>query len=253
MRFLMGRHFSGGSVLDIGAHRGEYSFWMHQHFAEGTRVVAFEPQPELAEFLGEFKESFHLERLDVAPVGLSSHSGSLPMHRQRDSWEAASFDVYCDENETTEVLDVPVTTIDEYLDEHPELRPVRFIKCDVEYHEADVLDGARRTLREDRPEILVEWSTPRRSYRERMFSMAQELGYAIFQFEYGKLVPCTSVERRSPPSWELGGNYLLLPSGRPDGASDCARFTSSEVVATLGERHAEGCLGPFDDAGVKHF
>ena len=31
-KFVLGRHFDGGSVLDIGAHRGEYSYWLHNHF-----------------------------------------------------------------------------------------------------------------------------------------------------------------------------------------------------------------------------
>jgi FkbM family methyltransferase len=215
MRYLLGRQFSGGSVLDIGAHRGEYSYWMHQHFGDDTRVVAFEPQPELAEFLGEFKESFHLDRMQVAPVGLSSQSGSLRMHRPRTKWNAATVDEFCYDDDHTEVFDVPVTTIDEYLDAHPELRPVRFIKCDVETHEAEVLAGAERTLREDRPEILVEWSTPRKAYRDRMYRLAQRLGYAIFQFECGRLAPCTSAERHGPPSWELGADYVLLPCGTP--------------------------------------
>jgi hypothetical protein len=39
----------------------------------------------------------------------------------------------------------------------------------------------------------------------------QRLGYAIFQFEFGRLVPCTSAERHSPPSWELGANYVFRP------------------------------------------
>ncbi len=215
LRFLLTRHFSGGSVLDIGAHRGEYSYWMHHHFREGTRVVAFEPQPELAEYLTDFKQSFHLERMQIAPVGLSSHSGSLRMHRPRRHWNSATLDEFCFDDDDTEVFDVPVMTIDEYVDAHPELRPVRFIKCNVETHEAEVLAGAERTLREDRPQVLVEWSTPRKAYRERMFRLAQQLGYAIFQFEYGRLTPCTSAERHSPPSWELGGNYVLLPSGAP--------------------------------------
>jgi hypothetical protein len=104
-----------------------------------------------------------------------------------------------------------VTTLDEYLAEHTELRPVRFIKCDVEYHEADVLSGAERTLLDDRPELLVEWSTPRRAYRERLFRLMERLSYAILQFEYGRLVPCTTAERHAPPSWELGANYVFLP------------------------------------------
>jgi FkbM family methyltransferase len=210
LRYLLGRQIEGGSVFDIGAHRGVYSYWMHRRFA-GTRVVAFEPQPELAEHLAKFKAAFRLERLMIEPVGLSSQSGTLEMRRPRTRWGAATVDQFCYDDDQTDVFDVPVTTIDEYVAQHPELRPVRFIKCDVECHEAEVLAGAERTLREDRPEIILEWSTPRRAYRERMFRLAQQLSYAIFQFEYGRLARCTTPERHCPPSWELGPNYLLLP------------------------------------------
>jgi FkbM family methyltransferase len=219
LRYVLSRPFTGGSVLDIGAHRGEFSYWMHNRFPEGTRVVAFEPQPELASYLGEFKKSLNLDRLSIESVGLSSRSGKLPMRRPRTTWRAATVDDLRGDQPDAEVFEVPVTTVDEYVASHPELRPVKLIKCDVEYHEAEVLAGAERTLREDRPQILVEWSTPRRAYRERLFRLAKQLGYAIFQFEYGQLVPCTTAERRCPPSWELGGNYLLLPCGAPESAA----------------------------------
>ncbi len=211
MRYVLGRDFQGGSVFDIGAHRGVYSYWMHRRFRDGTRVVAFEPQAELVRFLADFKQAFRLERMLIVPFGLSSRGGTLRMRRPRRHWGAATFDEFCFHDSQFESFDVSVTTIDDYVAEHPELRPVRFIKCDVEYHEAEVLAGAERTLREDRPELLVEWSTPRRSYRERLFRLAQRLNYAIYQFEYGRLVPCTVVERHGPPSWELGPNYLFLP------------------------------------------
>ena len=211
LRYLLGRQFQGGSVFDIGAHRGVYSYWMHRRFNDGTRVVAFEPQPELVRHLTDFKQSFQLNRLMIEPIGLSSQSGSLEMRRPRNHWGAATVDQFCCDDDQTEVFEVPVTTIDEYVAEHPELRPVRFIKCDVECHEAEVLAGAARTLREDRPEIIIEWSTPRRAYRERMLRLAQQLSYAIFQFEYGRLTRCTGAERHCPPSWELGAHYLMLP------------------------------------------
>jgi FkbM family methyltransferase len=210
LRFLFDRKYKGGSVLDVGGHRGEYSYWLHQRFRD-AQIVTFEPQPELVIFLNDFKKAFHLDRMTVAPVGLSSQSGKLRMHRPRSRWDAATVDEFCFDDAETEVFDVPVTTIDEYVAEHPELRPVRFIKCDVEFHEADVLAGAERTLREDRPELLVEWSTPRRAYRERLFKFTKQLEYKMFQFESGRLAPCVSAERHSPPSWELGPNYVLMP------------------------------------------
>lgn len=211
LRFLLRRRISGGSAFDIGAHRGVYSYWMHRRFHDGTQVVAFEPQPELARHLTQLKHAFRLDRMRIEPIGLSSASGTLAMRRPRHHWGAATVDEYCHSDNHTEAFDVPVTTIDAYVAQHPELRPVRFIKCDVEYHEAEVLAGAARTLREDRPELIVEWSSPRRAYRERLFRLAQQANYAVFQFEYGRLTRCTTAERRCPPSWELGPNYVLLP------------------------------------------
>jgi FkbM family methyltransferase len=210
LRFVLGRQYREGSVLDIGAHRGEYSYWLHRQFRD-SHIVAFEPQPELVKCLAGFKQAFHLGRLSIEPSGLSSHSGMMRMHRPRSRWHAATFDEYCYDDDETDVFDVAVTTVDQYVAEHPQLRPVRFIKCDVEYHEAEVLAGAERTLREDRPELLVEWSTPRRAYRERLYGLVQRLGYTIYQFERGRLRPCTTAERHMPPSWDLGPNYVLLP------------------------------------------
>jgi FkbM family methyltransferase len=184
---------------------------MHCRFAHDTKVVAFEPQPELALFLADFKQAFRLERMQIAAVGLSSRAGTMRLRRPPHHWGAATLDEFSFAGMPAETFDVPVTTIDTYRSEHPELQPVRFIKCDVEYHEADVLAGAEQTLREDRPELLVEWATPRRAYRERLFQLMQRLSYAIYQFEYGRLVPCTTAERHGPPSWELGPNYLFVP------------------------------------------
>jgi FkbM family methyltransferase len=210
VHYLLHRPISGGSMFDIGAHRGVYSYWMHRQFRD-SQIIAFEPQWELVRHLTRLKRAFRLDRLTVEAVGLSSQSGTLQMRRPRNHWAAATVDEYCHNDRHTEAFDVPVMTIDEYVAQRPELRPVRFIKCDVEYHEADVLAGAARVLREDRPELLVAWSSPRRAYRERMFRLAQQMSYSIFQFEYGKLTRCTTAERRCPPSWELGANYVLLP------------------------------------------
>jgi FkbM family methyltransferase len=211
LRYLMSRRFDGGSAFDIGAHRGVYSYWMHRRFGAGTRIVAFEPQPELVEYLSDFKQAFRLDRLHIESLALSSHSGTLELHRPKGHWAAATVDDLSYDGAEADIFDVPATTIDEYVAQHPELRPVRFIKCGVEFHEAEVLAGAARTLREDRPEILLEWTTPRRAYRERMYRLAQQLSYAIYQFEYGRITRCAGPERHLPPSWELGPNYLLLP------------------------------------------
>jgi FkbM family methyltransferase len=193
---------------------------MHRRF-RGLPVVAFEPQPELIEFLSDLKKTFHLERLVIAPVGLSSCSGTLRLHRESNHWGGATVDrsSYDFKDADRDVFDVPITTIDDYLSKHPELRPVRFIKCDVEYHEDEVIAGAERTLLEDRPELIVEWTIPDNDRRRYLFARLQKLNYSIFQFEFGRLTICNSAERDAPHSWKLSGNYLLLPRERATSAA----------------------------------
>jgi FkbM family methyltransferase len=213
MDFLLGHSFSGGTVLDIGAHRGVWSYWLHRAFPS-CQIVAFEPQPELVDYLAEFRSAFQLRRLTVVPMGLSSRGGVLEMRRPRQHWGAATvqwLDHPAGVAPDLETFQVPVTTLDRYLAEHGGLRPVRLVKCDVEGHEADVLAGARRTLREDRPVLLVEWSTRDAARRQELFSLVTGLDYRVLQFERGRLTPCTSALRPSRPSWELGANYVLLP------------------------------------------
>ena len=41
----------GDTVLDIGAHKGSYLYWLRQAVGESGRVFAFEPQPALATYL----------------------------------------------------------------------------------------------------------------------------------------------------------------------------------------------------------
>jgi len=213
MNFLLGRSVGGGTVLDIGANRGVWSYWLHRAFP-GSRVVAFEPQPELVDYLAEFKKAFRLRRLSIVPQGLSSRDDVLVMHRPRQHWGAAtleSLDDGLDAAIDMETFRVPVTTLDSYLADHAELRPVRLVKCDVEGHEADVLAGAERMLRADRPVLLVEWTTHDTARRQELFSLMTDLDYRIMQFERGRLTPCISAECRGQPSWELGANYVFLP------------------------------------------
>jgi FkbM family methyltransferase len=217
MDFLLRRTVSGGSVLDIGANRGVWSYWLHRAYPS-SRIVAFEPQPELADYLAEFKTAFRLERLTIVPMGLSSRDDVLEMCRPRKHWGAATVETlegYVGTDVKVETLRVPVTTLDRYLAEHAELRPVRLVKCDVERHEADVLAGAQRTLREDRPVMLVEWSAYDAARRRELMALVGGLDYRVLQFKRGRLVPCADAERVCGPSRELGANYVFLPREQP--------------------------------------
>lgn len=213
LRYMLGCSFPlGGSVLDVGANRGIYSYWMHKHFSTARHVVAFEPQAELVAHLEELKAAFRLERLLIAPVALSSASGSRVLRRPQRHWGGATFDDRTTFQDSVEAIPVAVTTLDDYLACRPDLRPVRFIKCDVQNHEADVLKGAANVLQEDQPELLLEWADNDESRREALFDLLTSLNYRSYRFIDGALRPEKSAMRhRGPTNWE---NYLFLPASR---------------------------------------
>lgn len=48
IRYLLATLRPGRMALDIGAHKGAYSYWMSKAVGPWGEVIAFEPQPELA-------------------------------------------------------------------------------------------------------------------------------------------------------------------------------------------------------------
>lgn len=139
------------TALDIGARRGVYSIYLSRAVGPGGRVVAFEAQPELGEYLAAVKESFRLDNLTVVNTGLSSQQAMLLMRRSAPGSGAASFHGWADEGQ--QEIDVPVVKLDDYDDAH-EIGPVHFIRCSVQRHEFDVFSGAARLLARDKPTLL---------------------------------------------------------------------------------------------------
>jgi FkbM family methyltransferase len=204
--FLLSRDLRGGTLVDIGANRGIYSYWMHRLAGPQGHVVAFEPQPELVDYLHDLKTAFGLRRLSIVDVGLSSCPGRRELSRPVQHWGAATLEPH--HHEDVERLAVDVMTLDDYFLESP-LRPLRFIKCDVEGHEAEVFLGGRRVLSEDRPDLLFEGHDCK--LRDgALFSWLDELGYDGFFFVNGRLVPVTqyALLRSTIPKRYL--NYVFL-------------------------------------------
>jgi hypothetical protein len=136
--------------------------------------------------------------LKIVPCGLSSQCDQLTLCRPQLHWGAASFSDFSSSDERVETPNLPVTTLDDFLDAHLQLRPVRYIKCDVQSHEAAVMKGASRVLSEDRPEILMEWGDWDCARREELFGLFQEMDYRAYRLQHGRL------EGLIPPSVQAG-------------------------------------------------
>jgi FkbM family methyltransferase len=215
--YLLDRDLVGKTVVDVGAHRGIYSYWMHHHVGPEGQVFAFEPQPELNSYLQGLKKSFGLSNLEIEPMGLSSKPGELILRRPHDHWGGASFSRFQNVSEDIDLIPVHVTTLDRYFARHP-ARPISFIKCDVEEHELEVFRGGRQILSEDRPQLLFECLTAHRP-NVAVFTYLQTVGYRGFCFGPSGLAPVEDYcELRSQIHKRARKDFVFVPQERAQGA-----------------------------------
>jgi FkbM family methyltransferase len=175
IRFLLDLNLTGKTVIDIGANRGIYSYWMSKKVGPEGKVIAFEPQPELETHLLEFKSSFKLGNLFIIRKGLSSRTGSQNLFRSEPGSGGASLNK-SQASDEWKAIPVSVTTLDSYYDE---FMNVAFIKCDVEGHEQDVFKGGRQLLERDKPCLLFECHRDE-AKKQNLFSYLISLGYDGF-------------------------------------------------------------------------
>jgi FkbM family methyltransferase len=140
---------SDAIAIDVGASDGAYTI----HLAErAKRVIAFEAQPRQAARLEAMARANSLS-VEVEPVALSDHSGSVTLRIPRDDLGRATIEGMNGLDDLTDVEQIEVRTrrLDDY-----QLDAVGFIKIDVEGHELAVLRGGEQTLRRCAPVLLVE-------------------------------------------------------------------------------------------------
>jgi len=206
--YLLSRNLRDATIVDIGANRGVYSYWMHRAVGPGGHVIAFEPQPELVQYLHDLKRTFRLRTLTIEQLALSSSAGECELTRPRDHWGAASLGTPMTTVTEADRFTVRTTTLDEYFANHP-LRPLRFMKIDIEGHEHDCFLGGQNILREDQPELLFE------CYDEKfsdVFPLLESLGYTGRYFFDGQLHPIATLDkhRASIPHTHL--NLVFSPA-----------------------------------------
>jgi FkbM family methyltransferase len=143
----------GSVILDVGANVGVLSMFMARWAQPRGQVHAFEPNPISKQVLIDHLRLNKLSnRVTVCPVALSDVEGVTAFFAADTSGKSSLSNANMGLD--AKQIQVPVTTIDAYCSSQ-NIRP-SLIKIDVEGFEFSVLNGARNTLREFRPSVLVE-------------------------------------------------------------------------------------------------
>lgn len=166
--------------IDIGANKGIYAYFLSQL---SRHVFAYEPNPELAEFLVKAVGS----KVSVYPIALSNQEGTatltVPIVDTFEYDQLGSLKQQ-DLSEKMKTFTVPLKRLDDQ--EHSN---VGFVKIDVEGHEEAVIDGAIDLITKQRPILMVEIEQKHHSDQDitDIFSKILTLGYEGFFFLNGTL------------------------------------------------------------------
>src|SRR3954463_7393290 len=122
IRFLRRCLRRGQVAVDIGCHKGAYTYWMRRSVGPIGAVYAFEPQPRQVTYLREAFSAMSYDNVELVPMAVSDKSGQLPLYTPIVSTPFASLEPRSESGAgdprttpTTHTTLAEVTTLDEFF------------------------------------------------------------------------------------------------------------------------------------------
>jgi FkbM family methyltransferase len=192
IHFVRGLLKPGDTAIDVGGHIGFFTMHMAAAVGPEGRVYAFEPLDSNADLLERsIAENGFGDRIRFQRAAVGEASGTATLTFPAETLNSGG--AYLLREGTAQLAgnrtqEVPLVALDALNIR----RPVRFIKMDVEGAEPQVLRGAERLLREDRPTILSELH-PTQLERasgvtaDEFLAQTRALGYRAHRLEHGAI------------------------------------------------------------------
>ena len=143
------------SILDVGAYYGDTAFILSEY--TNKPVFAFEPTEKTFD---ELCENIALNNLQnkIIPYrfGLSDKTTTTELHSDgiNVGMNTINPKSACHSDKLTQTAQIQVKSLDSLVKENP-LGHIGLIKVDIEGHEQNFLKGARKTIIEDKPILLI--------------------------------------------------------------------------------------------------
>jgi FkbM family methyltransferase len=139
----------GEIAVDIGANIGYYTLLFAKRVGAAGRVIAFEPDPDNCRILARNLAESRYENVTICPAAVSDTDATLQLFRSAaNRMDHRTYDA----GEAREMVTVPAVSLDVYFADN--LRPIHWIKMDIQGAELRALRGMKGVLRAN-PEIVL--------------------------------------------------------------------------------------------------
>lgn len=160
-KYIKESYIENTNMIDIGAHIGTTSLLMSKYLSNNCYIHAFEPiYNEILKY--NIEQNNLKDKIIIHPIGLSNISeklqGGYIDFTKEQNYGYSNLDELKKATETSELI-IRTEPLDKI-----NINNVSFIKIDVEGSERKVLEGAIKTITNNKPAILIEiWCTSENS------------------------------------------------------------------------------------------
>tara|TARA_B100000212_G_scaffold340019_1_gene319646 strand:- start:1011 stop:1766 length:756 start_codon:yes stop_codon:yes gene_type:complete len=202
---------SGTDSIDVGVYRGVYSYEMSKY---SEKVHSFEPNPIIFKYINKNLKKF-IKNIHLYNFALSNQNKTInlkiPIRNSNSNkeifeeyYEMGKATIHNENNfENYENFEIQTKKIDEFSFDNK----ISFIKIDVEGHELEVIEGAKNTIKRDKPVLLVEIE---KQYTKKevaeSINFINSLGYKSYFFNKKDLKSTTELN-----NLDLFNNFIFFP------------------------------------------
>ncbi len=200
----------GTDSIDVGVYRGVYSYEMSKY---SKNVHSFEPNPIIFKYINKNLKKF-IKNIVLYNYALSNENKSINLKVPiRDSnYSKENYEEYYQMGRATihdknifqdyESFEISSKRIDEFNFDNK----ISFIKIDVEGHEIEVIEGAKKTIEENKPTLLVEIEEKHSKKKvSDSIKYINSLGYNSFYYDKSNLRNTSDLDNLN-----LFNNFIFL-------------------------------------------
>lgn len=184
----------GDTVVDIGANIGIYTMFLSGYVGSSGKVFSIEPVPQTFDILNFNIKKLGLDNVKTINCAISDTDCDVTMEVPSDETGIKNYFrariAHKNTGHFLRQVTVKAKSTDTLFSELELSKPISFIKCDVEGHELQCVQGTINIIKKRKPAWLIEISgdpdnLPSTAYKT--FELLLKNGYKSYWFDGSKL------------------------------------------------------------------